>query len=126
MTKKVAEATVEIDLPKSDLLRPGMFLRATITTATNQGLKIPAKAVLPQANGKSIVYVLGDNNQVKSVPVEVGEILSKNSDLANAKIEIKNGLKLSDRVVVSGAGYLKDGDIVKVIEENPPIIDTQL
>ncbi|MGB3508603.1 MAG: efflux RND transporter periplasmic adaptor subunit [Microcoleaceae cyanobacterium] len=112
------EATVKIDLPKSDLLRPGMFLRATITTATNQGLKIPAKAVLPQADGKSIVYVLAENDRVQAMPVEVGQVISKDSDLANAKIEIKNGLKLSDRVVVSGAGYLKDGDIVKVIEQN--------
>ncbi len=111
------EATVKIDLPNSNLLRPGMFLRATITTATNQGLKIPAKAVLPQADGKSIVYVLQNNNQVKAVPVEVGEILSKNSDLANAKIEVKNGLELGNKIVVSGAGYLKDGDIVKVIDK---------
>ena len=110
------EATVKIDLPKSDLLRPGMFLRATITTASNQGLKVPAKAVLPQADGKSIVYVLAENNLVKAVPIEVGKILSKNSDLANAKIEITKGLKLGDRVVVAGVGYLKDGDKVKVIE----------
>ncbi|NEP04149.1 MAG: efflux RND transporter periplasmic adaptor subunit, partial [Okeania sp. SIO4D6] len=114
--EQTREATVKIDLPNSNLLRPGMFLRATITTATNQGLKIPAKAVLPQANGQSIVYVLQNNNQVKAVPVEVGKILSKNSNLANAKIEVKQGLKLGNRVVVSGAVYLKDGDIVKVIE----------
>ncbi len=116
--KKTREATVKIDLPNSNLLRPGMFLRATITTETNQGLKIPAKAVLPQADGKSIVYVLQNNNQVKAIPVEVGEILSKNSDLANAKIEIKAGLNLGDSVIISGAGYLKDGDIVRIIEQN--------
>ncbi|WP_246844181.1 efflux RND transporter periplasmic adaptor subunit [Hydrocoleum sp. CS-953] len=117
VNEQTREATVKIDLPNSNLLRPGMFLRATITTATNQGLKIPAKAVLPQANGQSIVYVLQDNNQVKAVPVEVGEILSKNSDLANAKIEVKNGLELGNKVVVAGGGYLKDGDIVKVIDK---------
>ncbi|NEQ35905.1 MAG: efflux RND transporter periplasmic adaptor subunit [Okeania sp. SIO3I5] len=117
VNEETREATVKIDLPNSNLLRPGMFLRATITTATNQGFKIPAKAVLPQADGQSIAYVLQSNNQVKAVPVEVGEILSKNSDLANAEIEIKEGLKLGDRIVVSGAGYLKDGDIVKVIDK---------
>ena len=93
-----------------------MFLRATITTATNQGLKIPAKAVLPQTDGQSIVYVLQNNNQVKAMPVEIGKILSKNSDLANAEIEVKRGLDLGTKVVVAGAAYLKDGDIVKVIE----------
>ena len=118
VNEQTREATVKIDLLYSNLLRPGMFLRARITTATNQGLKIPAKAVLPQADGKSIVYLLTNNNQVKAIPVEVGEILSKNSDLANAELEIKEGLKLGDRIVISGAGYLKDGDRVKVIESN--------
>jgi hypothetical protein len=32
-------------------------------------------------------------------------------------MEIKNGLKLGDRVVVAGAGYLKDGDRVQVVEK---------
>ena len=118
VNEQTREATVKIDLLYSNLLRPGMFLRARITTATNQGLKIPAKAVLPQADGKSIVYLLTNNNQVKAIPVEVGEILSKNSDLANAELEIKEGLKLGDHIVISGAGYLKDGDRVKVIESN--------
>ena len=50
------------------------------------------------------------------MPVEVGKILGKNSDLANAEIEVKKGLDLGNKVVLAGAGYLKDGDIVKVIE----------
>ncbi|MDE5071315.1 MAG: efflux RND transporter periplasmic adaptor subunit [Trichodesmium sp. St5_bin8] len=116
VNEQTREATVKIDLPNSDLLRPGMFLRAKITTATNQGLKIPAKAVLPQTDGQSIVYVLQSNNKVKAMPVEVGKILGKNSDLANAEIEVKKGLDLGNKVVLAGAGYLKDGDIVKVIE----------
>ena len=116
VNEQTREATVKIDLPNSDLLRPGMFLRAKITTATNEGLKIPAKAVLPQTDGQSIVYVLQSNNKVKAMPVEVGKVLGKNSDLANAEIEVKKGLDLGNKVVLAGAGYLKDGDIVKVIE----------
>jgi RND family efflux transporter MFP subunit len=108
-------ATVKIDLPSSDLLRPGMFLRSTITTATAEGLKIPAKAVVPQADGKAVVYVLTAEQTAKAVPVEVGEITSETSDLAKATVEVLSGLKIGDRVILDGAGYLKDGDIVKVV-----------
>ncbi len=115
------KATVKIDLPPlgaipGSFLRPGMFLKASITTTTTQGLKIPAKAVVPQADGRAIVYRVTENEGVEAIPVEVGEIQGQfGGDLNNAKIEIKQGLKVGDRVVVSGAAYLKDGDRVNVV-----------
>ncbi|MEG4943539.1 efflux RND transporter periplasmic adaptor subunit [Microcoleus sp. F4-D5] len=109
------QATVKIDLPASEFLRSGMFLRASIATATTQGLKVPAKAILPQADGSSIVYKLVGEDKVQAQRVEVGEISGGAvGDLTAAKVEVKNGLKAGDRVVVTGAGYLKDGDRVKV------------
>ncbi|MGB6166205.1 MAG: efflux RND transporter periplasmic adaptor subunit [Geitlerinemataceae cyanobacterium] len=108
-------ATVEIDLPDDEALRPGMFLKATITTNSVSGLTIPAAAVLPQPDGGAIVYKLAADNTVTAQSVEVGEVTGKSSeDLANAKVEVKSGLELSDRIVVKGAGYVKDGDRVKV------------
>ena len=38
------QATVKIDLPSSDQLRPGLFLKAAIASGTTPGLTIPAKA----------------------------------------------------------------------------------
>ncbi|MCU0517023.1 MAG: efflux RND transporter periplasmic adaptor subunit [Oscillatoria sp. Prado101] len=111
-------ATVKIDLPASDFIKAGMFLRAAITTATAQGLTVPAKALLPQADGSAIVYILDVEDRVRAKPVEVGEIVgSAGGDLSKAKVEIKSGLTSGDRVVVAGAGYLKDGDTVKVVSE---------
>ena len=109
------QATVKIDLPASEFLRSGMFLRASISTATAQGLKVPAKAILSQPDGSSIVYKLVGEDKVQAQPVEVGEISGGAvGDLTAAKVEVKKGLKAGDRVVISGAGYLKDGDRVKV------------
>ena len=101
-------ATVTIDLPSTSLLRPGMFARAAITSTTVPGLIIPAKAVVPQPDGNAIVFLLSGENKVQSQPVEVGEVLS------GGRVEVKNGIKLGDRVVVAGAGYLKDGDRVQI------------
>lgn len=109
------QATVKIDLPASEFLRSGMFLRASISTATAQGLKVPAKAILPQPDGSSIVYKLVGEDKVQAQPVEVGEISGGAvGDLTAAKVEVKKGLKAGDRVVIAGTGYLKDGDRVKV------------
>jgi RND family efflux transporter MFP subunit len=109
------QATVKIDLPPSEFLRSGMFLRASISTATAQGLKVPAKAIVPQPDGSSMVYKLVGEDKVQAQPVEVGEISGGAvGDLTAAKVEVKKGLKAGDRVVIAGAGYLKDGDRVKV------------
>ncbi len=109
------EAIVEIDLPASDLLRPGMFLNATIATDTATGLTVPAQAVLPQPDGSKIVYKLTEDNIAIAQTVTVGEIIGDDTqDLTDARIEIIAGLNEGDRIVVSGAGYLKDGDRVTV------------
>ncbi|MCC5636273.1 efflux RND transporter periplasmic adaptor subunit [Nostoc sp. CHAB 5844] len=105
---KRREATVKIDLPLTNLLRPGMFARAAITTNTALAMVVPQKAVQPQADGSVILFTLSGDDTVQSQKVEVGEPI--NSEL----VEIKNGLQLDDRVIVDGAGYLKDGDRVRV------------
>ncbi|MEG3894553.1 MULTISPECIES: efflux RND transporter periplasmic adaptor subunit [unclassified Microcoleus] len=110
------QATVKIDLPVSEFLRSGMFLRASISTATARGLKVPAKAILPQSDGSAVVYKLVGEDKVQAQPVQVGEISGGAvGDLTAAKVEVKKGLKAGDRVVIAGAGYLKDGDRVKVV-----------
>ncbi|MEW6491563.1 MAG: efflux RND transporter periplasmic adaptor subunit [Cyanobacteriota bacterium] len=104
-------ATVKVDLSAADALKPGMFLQAAITTSSASGLTLPAKAMLPQADGSSIVYQLQKDDTVKAQPVQVGEILS------GEQVEIKSGLSAGDRIVVKGAPYLKDGDKVEVVKE---------
>ena len=111
------QATVKVSLPGSDLLRSGMFLRAVLTTSIAEKLTVPAKAVLPQADGSSIVYLLTENDIVQAQPVIVGQIIDAGgSDLSNASIEIQNGLNVGDPIVVEGAAYLKNGDRVKVVD----------
>lgn len=102
------QATVKVDLPAEDSLKPGMFLRAAITTSSVSGLTVPSKAVLPQADGSAIAYRLQGDGTVKAQPVQVGEIMP------GEQVEIKSGLSPGDRIVVKGAPYLKDGDKVEV------------
>ena len=103
-------ATVKVDLPENTALKPGMFLKAAILTDTALGLSVPVSAVIPQDGDNGIVYLLQNDDIVKAATVKMGEILP------NKEIEIVSGLETGDRVVVKGAGYLKNGDRVKVVE----------
>ena len=104
------QATVNIDLPSQVALKPGMFLRATINTATAKGKAVPVNALLPQADGSAIAFVVQDDNTVKARSIEIGEIL------ADEKVEVIQGLQTGDLIVVKGAAYLKDGDSVSFAE----------
>ena len=98
------QATVAVDLPRQTALKPGMFLSVDIVTNSSRTLTTPMNAVLPQTDGSYLVYLVQADNTVKAQVVEVGEILP------NQRMEIVQGLKSGDRLVLKGAAYLKDGD----------------
>ncbi|WP_019507968.1 efflux RND transporter periplasmic adaptor subunit [Pleurocapsa sp. PCC 7319] len=102
------QALVKVDLPGGTNLKPGMFLKAAINTNTSQGQAVPIEALLPQSENQAIAFVLQNDNTVKAQTVEMGEIL------AGQKVEILSGLQLGDLIVLKGAAYLKDGDLVTV------------
>ncbi|MDJ1182145.1 efflux RND transporter periplasmic adaptor subunit [Roseofilum casamattae] len=112
------QATVKIDLPTSSLLRPGMFLTATLTSQTSQGLAVPAEAVLPQSDGRTIVYQVDEKNRAIAKTVEVGTTLPGKPP----QIEVKQGLNFGDRIIVLGAGFIKEGDIVRIASEQSTVI----
>jgi HlyD family secretion protein len=99
---------VKIDLPQTAFLRPGMFTKVAIIIDTTVSQIIPAKAVQFQTDKSALVFVLSGENIVRAQKVEVGEILSGN------QVEIKTGLKRTDRIIIAGAEYIKDGDKVNI------------
>lgn len=109
LNEESRKAIVEVDLPSQNNLKPGMFLRASITTASATGLTVPMGAILPQADSSAIAYVVQNDESVKAQPVKTGELLSGD------RVEILAGLQAGDRVVVKGAAYLKDGDRISVV-----------
>jgi len=98
---------VHIDIPKSDRIIPGMFFHVDIDTAKDRVLAVPKEAIL-DADGSSYVYVV-ENDRVKKVEVETGEDFDNN-------LEVKSGLKPGQKVAISGASFLKDGDRVNVVD----------
>lgn len=95
-----------ITLAPSSALKPGNFARAAISVGAAPALTIPATAVVFR-EGKPGVYVIGPNDRVTFTPIETGSRIG-------ASVAVASGLRAGQRVVVSGAGFLGDGDLVRV------------
>ncbi|SFS52934.1 efflux RND transporter periplasmic adaptor subunit [Brevundimonas viscosa] len=91
--------------------RPGMFARARIEAGSQPALTVPTAAVLYREN-RAGVFVLGDGGVVRFQPVTVLSRTERRSALS--------GLTAGARVVVEGAGFLADGDRVRVAPTAAP------
>ncbi|MGD1897175.1 MAG: efflux RND transporter periplasmic adaptor subunit [Phormidesmis sp.] len=107
------QATVKVGLPGSDRIKPGMFLQAAIVTGERDGVVVPAEAVLPQSDGSFVVYTLNSDRTVRANRVDVGDRIPA-TEREPAKVEVTSGLDENVPVVVEGASYLQDGDLVDV------------
>ena len=93
--------------------RAGMFARGEFDLGATPALTVPQSAVVVR-DGFSYVYRLTPDNHVSQVKVQTGR-------LAGDRLEILGGLAADARIVAAGAGFLNDGDLVRVVEgpQNP-------
>jgi RND family efflux transporter MFP subunit len=77
-------------------LRPGMFVRVKVSIGQSyKALTVPDRAILSKM-GKKYVYVVGDDNRVKEIPVAIGQLQEQGLRV------IKGGeLSAKDRVIVT-------------------------
>lgn len=101
--------TVYADLPDPGPLRAGTYIEGRIVTGAGQALMVPAAAVV-QRDGHSYVFVLGDGQAAQRRRVQTGLVVQD-------AVEILDGLKAGEQVVVQGAGFLADGDHVRVVTD---------
>ena len=102
---------VYVDLPQPGALKAGMFARGEFRTGSRNALTLPQSAVLLR-DGFSYVFKLGADGKVTQAKVNVGRRVGE-------RIEITGGLEPGTRVVASGAGFLADGDTVRVVDAVP-------
>lgn len=88
--------------------RAGMFARGEFEVGSQQALTLPQAAVL-QREGFNYVFRVGADGRVQQAKVSVGRRVGE-------RIEITGGLDAGARVVAQGAGFLGDGDLVRVVE----------
>ncbi|KGM53156.1 RND transporter [Lysobacter daejeonensis GH1-9] len=104
--------TVYADLPQPGTLQPGAFLEGRIDTGLVQAVVVPAAAVVLR-DGFSTVFTVDAKGLAHQVRIEAGT-------RDNGQVEVRSGLKAGDRVVLAGAGFLADGDAVRVVDATQP------
>jgi HlyD family secretion protein len=104
---------VYVDLTAPGALRAGMFARGDFELGNSPALTLPQSAVVLR-DGFSYVYTVGENSKVSQVKVQAGRRVG-------TRIEILDGLNANARVVATGAGFLGDGDTVKVVDAAAPL-----
>lgn len=108
-------ALVYVDLPpmmKADApLKAGMFASGTFELGHSTALTVPQQAVAVR-DGFPYVFRLNADNRVSQVKVSTGRRLGD-------RIEVVDGLAPDAQVVVSGAGFLNDGDLVRNVAATP-------
>jgi len=99
--------TVFADLPAPGGLRAGMYAPGEILLAERPARTVPAAAIV-ERDGYRYLFVMGDGDVVAQRRVELGA-------RSGTVVEVLEGLQGDERVVVEGAGFLADGDLVRVV-----------
>lgn len=99
--------TVYANLPSPQGLQPGTYLQGHIATGTTVAKVVPASAIVMR-DGFPTVFVIEKGNTAHAVRVEQGQ---KTGNL----VEIKAGLAGGQAVVIEGAGFLAEGDVVRIV-----------
>ena len=86
----------------------GMFARGEFELGASNGMTVANTAVVVR-DGFSYVYKVNPDNRVSQVKVQTGRTVG-------TQIELLGGVKADDRLVASGASFLSEGDLVKVVE----------
>lgn len=104
-------ALVYVDLPPAlsgDMpLKAGMFASGRFELGASTALTVPQQAVAVR-DGFSYVFRLNPDSRVSQVKVSLGRRLGE-------RVEVVSGLNADTPIVVQGAGFLNDGDLVRNI-----------
>jgi len=98
-----------VDLPPDTLIRPGMFVRGEFDIGQRPAITVPSQAVTMH-EAFNYVFRLEPDGSVRQLKVTTGRRIGD-------RVEILDGLAADSRIASAGAGFLNDGDLVRVIDE---------
>lgn len=104
-------ALVYVDLPgaaRDGATKAGMFARGEFALGASRALTVPLAAIVPR-DGFNHVLVLQPDSRVRLAKVQTGR-------RAGERVEITSPLPPDARIVAQGAGFLNDGDLVRVVD----------
>ncbi|MGX4643690.1 efflux RND transporter periplasmic adaptor subunit [Massilia sp. SYSU DXS3249] len=109
-------ALVYVDLPPAlsanAPLKAGMFAGGEFELGSSEAMTVPQQAIAVR-DGFSYVFRLNPDSRVSQLKVTTGRRLGE-------RIEVVGGLAPDAQIVVSGAGFLNDGDLVRNVPATAP------
>jgi RND family efflux transporter MFP subunit len=110
-------ALVYVDLPASlsasAPFKAGMYASGQFDMGVSNAVTLPQQAVVIR-DGFSYVFRLNADSRVSQIKVVTGRRLAD-------RIEVVKGLSPDATIVVSGAGFLNDGDLVRNVAAQPAV-----
>jgi HlyD family secretion protein len=97
---------VYVALPKGVSLKHGGYARGEILIDQAEALSVPEASVISR-DGNAFVFTVNESSIAQLTPVAAGT-------RQRGRVEISAGLRPQDRIVGKGAGFVKDGDLVRV------------
>jgi RND family efflux transporter MFP subunit len=96
---------VHVALPPDSGLRPGMFARAEIRAEAASALMVPQEALVFRDGGAGAFVLEGQRVRLRRLTTGMRQ---------DGMVEVLEGLATGEQVVRSGAGFLADGDHVRL------------
>jgi len=89
----------------NSLLRPGQYAKVKVKITTLKDALLVPQSTVMELQGQYSVFAVGDSNKVQRMQVKVG---SKDADYW----VIKEGLKVTDKIILGGIQKVRNGAIV--------------
>ncbi|CAN5870634.1 efflux RND transporter periplasmic adaptor subunit [soil metagenome] len=93
-------------------LKAGMFARGDFLLGRSSATTVPQASIVPR-DGFNYLLLLQPDNRVAQLKIETGRRVGD-------RVEITTKLPADAKVVVQGAGFLNDGDLVRVVDAANP------
>jgi HlyD family secretion protein len=106
MDSNTRNGLVYVALPRNVSLKAGGYARGEILIDQAEALSVPETSLITR-DGNPFVFTLNLDSTVRMTHVVAGT-------RQRGRVEISAGLRPEDRIVGTGAGFVKDGDLVRI------------
>jgi RND family efflux transporter MFP subunit len=121
-------ALVYVDLPPGtpDTIKPGMFATGQLVLGDSAATTVPQQAVVNR-DGFTYVFVLAEGKASAEGTARVQRLKVQAGRRVGDRVELLGGLPTGapPAIVTQGAGFLNDGDLVKVVATTAPLAAAQ-
>ena len=104
------------DLVPGSSARAGMYANGQVVVAETSALIVPAETVVIR-DGRTYVFEVADQTATPAIALQLVTLGRRRND----EVEIVRGLTGTETLVRAGAGFLGDGDIVRLAQAHEPL-----